>query len=306
MPRLWKMYAILVFVMFIWGLNLPLLKYLLSYVQPVTMTGFRLLLAAVTVFVILSVMKTVRLPSKREWLYIIGGAILNVVMHHYFLNMGLVRTQATNAGLILGTGPVLTAVFTALLLKSYPSRLQWLGVVLGFVGVSSVIFLDGGEFTGLSLGDAFIFLAILAQVLSFIIIAKAAKTLDPRLLTAYMLLIGSIVMIIIGLLQEPHEMTVLFSMPPVFWFWFSISAIFGTAVGHMLYNYSVGEVGPTKAAIFINLNTFFALTGAALFLGEVLTIRHFIALGFIIIGVIFGSGAAEDLWRAKKKEKTSS
>lgn len=138
------MYGILVFVMFVWGLNLPLLKYLLSYVQPVTMTGFRLLLAAVTVFLILWWMKAVRLPSKREWLYIVGGAILNVVMHHYFLNMGLVRTQATNAGLILGTGPVLTAVFTALLLKSYPSRLQWLGVFLGFAGVSSVIFLDGG------------------------------------------------------------------------------------------------------------------------------------------------------------------
>lgn len=300
------MYAILVFVMFIWGLNLPLLKYLLSYTQPVTMTGFRLLLAAVTVFVILGVMKAVRLPTKKEWLYIIGGAILNVVMHHYFLNMGLVRTQATNAGLILGTGPVLTAVMTALLLKSYPSRLQWLGVLLGFIGVSSVIFLDGGELTGLSLGDTFIFLSILAQVLSFIIIAKAAKTLDPRLLTAYMLLLGSLFMIVIGLFQEPGEIAVLFSTPPVFWFWFSISAIFGTAVGHMLYNFSVGEVGPTKAAIFINLNTFFALTGSALFLGEVLTIRHFIALGFIIIGVIFGSGAAEDLWRAKKKEKISS
>lgn len=296
---MWRIYAILTTAMFFWGFNLPLLKYLLTEVGPVTMTSFRLLLAGVTVFIILYFLKILRLPTRNEWKYIVGGALLNVVFHHYFLNMGLVRTTGTNAALILGTGPVLTAVLVSLIMRNYPSRVQWIGFVLGLVGVSSVV-LAGGGVGGLALGDAFIFVAILTQVLSFLVIAKAAKTLDPRVLTAYMMVIGSAILFVISLIQEPGEIRAFLDVPPIFWLGFAASGIFGTAVGHMLYNYSVGKVGPSKAAIFINFNTLFSLIGTVLFLGEIITARHLLGLAFIIAGVILGSGAAEDLWKQRK------
>lgn len=297
---MWKIYALLTTVMFIWGFNLPLLKYLLLYVDPVTMTAFRILLASVSVFIILSGFKLIRMPTKNEWLYIVGGALLNVVLHHYFLNMGLSRTTGTNAGLILGTGPVLTVISVSLILRNYPSKIQWVGVLLGVIGVSSVVLAGGGGIAGLALGDLFVFIAILAQVLSFLIISKAAKTIDPRLLTAYMMLIGSAMLFIISLIQEPGEIKAFATVPPMFWLGFAASGIIGTAVGHMLYNYSVGKVGPSKAAIFINFNTMFSLLGSVLFLGEIITIRHLLGLIFIIAGVILGSGAAEDLWKKRR------
>ncbi|WP_317970867.1 DMT family transporter [Sporosarcina oncorhynchi] len=289
--------------MLVWGLNLPLLKYMLTFMNPVTMTAFRILTAGITVFIILSAFKLVRLPTKKEWTYIIGGAALNVVMHHYFLNMGLFRTTGTNAGLILGTGPVLTAILTALILRNYPTKIQWLGAITGFIGIGSVVLAGDQGLSGLKIGDGFIFLAILAQVFSFLIIAKAAKTLDPRLLTAYMLTTGSLLLIIISFIQEPGEIVKFTTVPPSFWAAFAASAILGTAVGHMLYNYSLGKVGPSKAAIFMNLNTLFSLIGSALFLGEIITSRHLIGFALIIIGVILGSGAAEDLWKKRKKKR---
>jgi drug/metabolite transporter (DMT)-like permease len=302
---MWKIYALLTTAMLIWGLNLPLLKYLLLYVDPVTMTAFRLLLAGVAVFIILFAFKLVRLPTRGEWKYIILGALLNVVLHHYFLNMGLFRTSGTNAGLILGTGPVLTAVFVSLILRNYPSKMQWFGFVLGLVGVGSVV-LAGGGVVGLAVGDIFVFISILAQVLSFLVISKAAKTLDPRLMTAYMMIVGSLVLLVIAVIQEPGEIMAFTKVPPIFWLGFAASGIIGTAVGHMLYNYSVGKVGPSKAAIFINFNTMFSLIGSALFLGEIITARHLFGLFIIIAGVILGSGAAEDLWKQRKKAKAPS
>lgn len=297
---MWKIYALLTTAMFIWGFNLPLLKYMITLMAPITMTSFRVLLAAIAVFIILGALKLVRLPTRTEWKYILLGSLLNVVLHHYFLNMGLARTTGTNAGLILGTGPVLTAVIVSLILRNYPSKTQWIGFLLGLIGVSSVILVSGG-INGLALGDIFVFLAIATQVLSFLIIAKAAKTLDPRLLTAYMMLIGSPILIIISLIQEPGEITTFITVPPIFWGAFIASAIIGTAVGHMLYNHAVGKVGPSKAAIFINLNTMFSLLGSALFLGEIITARHLIGLILIITGVILGSGAAEDLWKKHRQ-----
>lgn len=299
---MWRIYAILTSVMIIWGLNLPLVKYLVSEVGPVTTSTFRIFVAGLTVFIILSAFKLVRLPTKKEWQYIILGALLNVVLHHYFLSMGLARTSGTNAGLILGTGPVLTAVSVSLILKNYPSKIQWGGFLLGLVGVSFVV-LSGGAAGGLSMGDIFVFLAIAAQVLSFLVITKAAKTIDPRLMTAYMFIVGSVILLFVGLFQEPGEIKAFLDVPPQFWFAFFASGTIGTAVGHMLYNYAVGQVGPSKSAIFINLNTLFSLIGAALFLGEIITFRHLIGLALIVASVILGSGAAEDIWKKRTKTK---
>lgn len=297
---MWKLYTLLTFTMLLWGINLPMLKYMLTYMHPVTMTALRILTASIAVFTILGALKLLRLPTKREWTYIIGGAALNVVLHHYFLNMGLFRTTGTNASLILGTGPVLTAICTALILRNYPTKIQWIGAAVGFIGIGSVVLAGGDSLSGLKSGDAFIFIAILVQVLSFLVIAKAARTLDPRLLTAYMLAAGSIILIVISLIQEPGELIKFTTVPPSFWTVFAVSAILCTAVGHLLYNHSIGQVGPAKAAIFMNFNTLFSLVGSALFLGEIITGRHLIGFVLIIISVILGSGAAEDLWKKRK------
>lgn len=303
--KMWKVYAILVFVMMLWGFNLPLLKYMVEQIGPITMTSFRILLAAVVVFAILAAMKILRLPTKQEWKWIMLGGLLNVVGHHYFLTSGLTMTSGTNAGLILGTGPVLTAVLTSLILRNYPSKIQWLGVLSGLIGVSSIVLAGGEGVASGSLGDVFVFISILVQVLSYLVISKAARTLDPRVMTAYMFLFGSLVLFFVSLIQEPGEIAKFAEMPPKFWIIFALSGIFGTAVGHMLYNYSVGIAGPSKAAIFINFNTMFSLLGSVLFLGEVIGLRHLVGLVFIVAGVILGSGAAEDIWKKRKEKLTS-
>lgn len=287
--------------MLIWGFNLPSVKYLVEFVDPITLTAFRILTAAATIFVILAGMKLLRLPRKNEWKFILLGALLNVVGHHYFLSSGLALTSGTNAGLILGTGPMLTAVLVSLILRSYPSKLQWIGVVIGLAGVSATVLVGGGETAGMNIGDVFVFLSILVQVLSYIVISKAAGSMDPRLLTAYMFIIGAGVLFIISLIQEPGEIAAFADVPSTFWVAFFFSAVLGTAVGHLLYNYSIGQAGPTKAAIFMNLNTFFSLVGAAVILGEVITTNHLFGLVLIIVGVLFGSGAAEDLLKKRRK-----
>lgn len=287
--------------MLIWGFNLPSVKYLVSFVEPVTLTAVRILMAGITVFILLAVFRLLRWPTKTEWKYIFFASLLNVVGHHYFLSSGLSLTSGTNAGLVLGTGPMLTAVLVSLIMRNYPSKLQWIGVVIGLIGVSATVLVGNGGASGMNLGDVFVFLSILSQVFSYLIIAKVANSLDPRLMTGYMFLIGSVILFIISLIQEPGEIAAFATVPPSFWLAFFFSAMLGTAVGHMLYNYSIGQAGPTKAAIFMNLNTFFSLVGASVILGEEITTRHLFGLVLIVIGVIFGSGAAEDLIRKRKK-----
>ncbi|WP_419180519.1 EamA family transporter [Bacillus salipaludis] len=46
----------------------------------------------------------------------------------------------------------------------------------------------------------------------------------------------------------------------------------------------------TESAIFINLNPFFALVGAVLFLGEKISSPQIVGFLFILLGVLLGQG----------------
>jgi len=135
----------------------------------------------------------------------------------------------------------------------------------------------------------------------FILISKLNPTFDPRLLTGYMLLIGSFAIFIMGTFIEGDlmQITQLFSWKLGLIFLFS--AIIATAFGHMVYNFAVKNVGPAETTIFVNLNTLFALIGAAFFLGEPILKNHFIGLIFIVIGVFLGSGTFETLLNRRRK-----
>ena len=80
-------------------------------------------------------------------------------------------------------GPVLTAILSTVLLRKIPTFIQILGFTLGSIGVLFIVLSGEGGLAGLSSGDLFVFLSILSLALSSIVISKAAKTLDPRVLT---------------------------------------------------------------------------------------------------------------------------
>ncbi|GAB3045697.1 DMT family transporter [Virgibacillus ainsalahensis] len=298
-----KIYIIIILVMVVWGLNVSALKIVVENFMPITITSLRIFTAGSTALIILMFFRLVRLPKRSEWVYLIGGAFLSVVFHHYFLAEGLVKTSATNTGLILGMGPLLTVVFSMVFLRRKPTFIQLIGFGFGGVGVSFTVLAGSGGIHSINGGDVYIMLSIISQALSFILIKRASETMDPRLLTGYMLIIGSFILFIISLWKEPGGITAVANVTsPFLWGLFLFSALIATGIGHMVYNYSIGQVGPAEASIFLNLNTFFALLGAVIFLNESIIAAHFIGLIFIVSGVILGSGGLES-WILQRKMK---
>ncbi|MBA3925632.1 DMT family transporter [Listeria rustica] len=296
-----SLYLLLVLVMASWGLNVTATKVLVAHFPPITMTSFRIFTAAVAVFIFLIAIGKFRLPTRRELGYIFAGSLFNIALHHYFLASGLTMTTGTNGGLILGIGPVLTAILAVIFLRETISIPQLIGLVSGLLGVSLIVLTGGQGLSGASLGDIYVFIAILSQCFSFIIIKRISGSLDPRLMTAYMLLIGSILLFCTSLIEEPNGLAQMTGHSPSLWLLFLASALLATAFGNLIYNFAVGQIGPSKTAIFMNLNPFFSLIGAALFLNEQISLMQILGFLLIIIGVMLGSGALPELLRARKR-----
>ena len=56
-------------------------------------------------------------------------------------------------------------------------------------------------------------------------------------------------------------------------------------VGYVFYNRAVGEVGASKASLFIHLMPVFGTVLATLFLGEIPRLFHGVGIGLIFLGI---------------------
>lgn len=289
--------------MLIWGFNLSALAVLVKNVQPITLTSFRIFIAGISVLIITKIMGLFRFPTKNEWKTIAIITIFNVAMHHTFLAIGLTKTSGANASIILGGAPLVTMLFAILLLRQHISKLRMLGFFIGFIGIVTTSLASGDGISSFSSGDIFIFLSMAMQAFSFILISKLNPTFDPRLLTGYMLVVGAVFIFTVSFFIERDVGQITKLLEPKLGSIFLFSAIIATAFGHMVYNYAVKHVGPTETAIFVNLNTFFALVGTVLFLGETLYIGHYIGLALIVIGVFVGSGTVDYVWKRRRGKR---
>lgn len=299
-----NIYVLIMFVMLVWGFNVAAIKTLVTYIDPLLITAVRIFTAGIGVLIICYFMRIFRFPSLKETGIILTIGFFNVIAHHSLMAAGLLHTSGINAGLIAGINPLVTLLFSVLFTSMEVTFQKVIGFLLGFTGVAVTILAGSDGTTAVSVGDLLVFLSIIAQSVSFILISKMKPEFDVRLFTGYLLVVGSIVIFFLGLAGggNLNELGQIFSLKLGFIFLFS--ALICTAAGHMVYNYSIQKIGPAETTIFINFNTFFALVGSVIFLGESMRIHHFYGLIFIVCGVLIGTGAIENLIK-KRYRRTS-
>ncbi|RSL33394.1 DMT family transporter [Salibacterium salarium] len=300
----WVNYILVVVVMILWGLNVVALKVLVDYMEPATMQALRILTAAIVILLVMAVQKEWRRFAKREWKQIIITSFFGVILHHLFLAIGLTGTSAVNTSLLLALVPLTTSVLAMILLGDSVTKLRLIGVFSGLAGV--ILIATAGadaDVSRVTSGDIFVFLAMLAQAVSFIYIKKASSTLHPRELTGFMFLLGSIGLFVISFILEPGSINQVFSVPGYVWWIFLGSAVLATAVGHQIFNRSIQKVGAGETAVFNNLVPFFGLLSSAYFLKETVYPSQLAGFILIVIGVLCGTGYVEYKWLASKHKK---
>ncbi|HHY21696.1 MAG TPA: DMT family transporter [Bacilli bacterium] len=296
-------YFSLVLVMFFWGMNVIALKVLVTSFPPIMLTAFRVFIAGVLVTVVVLFKNEIRRLTRREWGYLLLSSLFGIIGHHIFLTYGLVNTTASNSSIILALLPLTTALLARVLLGEQLSRSRFLGIILGFIGVMFIVLQGELQLGKQALGDFYIFLCMLFQGLSFITIKNLSNTLNSRQLTAMMLIIGSIAMFFISLFVEASPLQAMMSGTSFAWLLLIGSAVLATAVGQMIYNRSIHQLGASEAAVFINLAPFFGLIGSVVFLGEEISWKQMAGFIFIVIGVILGAGVLDKRIRRRKKLK---
>lgn len=298
-----KIYSILILVILLWGLNVTWLKIIVSNGEPITIQSVRIFLAGITVFLILLLMKQKVFVKNMPWKYILIGSFFGVICHHAFMAVGIEQTTGTKTAIISGLSPLITALIAVIFKDTVMTISKLVGFLLGGLGVCIAVIQSFHEILNIELGDILVFLSFLLQAFSFIAIRRGTRTISPLLMTAYMLTIGSVILLISSLFIYPTSLSAFMTSDFQFWSIFILSGVFATGVGHSLYNLCIKHIGTAESAIFVNLNTVFALFGTALLLNEIISIQQLIGTMIIIIGVIVGTSNIEAIILKYKQSK---
>jgi drug/metabolite transporter (DMT)-like permease len=278
-------YALLLGVALLWAGNYPLAKIGLHELGPITMSALRTLIAA-PLLVLVSRLLEGPLPplARRDLIAVVVLAVSGFVGNSALWYVGMRGTSPANAGILGAASPVVVALAAATWLRERVSPVNLVGIGLTMLAV--LLTIAQGSFhvlltLSVNRGDVIILLSQSMWVVYTLYSRANLSTFSPLQMLAGAHVVATGLLLPLALVERPWQ-----ALAHASWVGFSVvlySALLGTPA-HVAYYQAVRTVGPSRAAVFMNLIPFLVLGLSWLMLGEPIRWYHWVGA----IGVIGG------------------
>jgi drug/metabolite transporter (DMT)-like permease len=261
-----------------WSSTYFAIRVALEGFPPFFIAGFRYMLVGAGMYVYLKA-KGSSSPTAREWgasaligVFLLLGGTAGVVYAEQWVGSGL-------AALVLATSPLLTVLF-AMIWKHWPARNEWLGMILGFIGI--VLLNMEGDLRAHPLGAALLILASASWSFGSVLSLHLPMPRGMMASASQMFAGGLIVLAVSVLTREriPPDPSPL-AVGAMVWL-----AIFGSLLGYTAYTYLLKNVRPAVATSYAYVNPTLAVLLGVWLGGEHITRMSLIAMPVILAGVV--------------------
>jgi drug/metabolite transporter (DMT)-like permease len=265
---------------FLWALNVTATKYVLNHgFHPLAYATTRYL-AAGGLFWSFTYARERSFAIRLSDTKLVALAGLLIFVNQIFFVYGVKLTNASTMGLLLGTTPIFIGILATLIGLELLGRRFWAGAVLSFLGVGLVAWGNGG-FSGRIGGLAVVVGAPVTWAAYSVSIVPLMRRYSPFRISALVLAVGWIPLAIAGAQQTLDQS---FRFGWALWVAFGYAVVGPLFLTNILWFTAIARVGPSRAALFANLQPFFAVVFALVLLGEHLNRWE------IVGGVAIGAG----------------
>lgn len=196
--------------------------------------------------------------------------------------LALAYLPANMVSLLLNLTSVFVGIAGIFLLKEHPSYIQWIGIGLAALGVGIYFFpfsLPRDQMIGVGIGLLCMTMNVASSLLSRNVNRDA--TLSPLVVTFVSMGIGSVLMLITGLVVQGSGAMTVKEWAIIAWM-----AIANTALAFTLWNRSLQVLTAVESSILNSLMMPQIAILAFVFLGEGLTTKNIAGLVLVGIGTI--------------------
>jgi drug/metabolite transporter (DMT)-like permease len=297
--------TVLLITMALWGANLSLVKWLTQSIDPLVVSMLRMVFASV-VLVPLSLPRRTAAAgaangsamgwpqwprvSRRQWLGVLGSAVLMVYLNQLCFTLGVQRTAAANAALIIALNPLASALMAAGLLGDRLTPRRVAGVLLGFAGVAAVVLnKHGAAFGAGGVGDLLMLGAVVTWVSGGVLVQRLAQGLDTAFISGVNTWLGMAMLVLHVALDPANNMPAPASLSMAQWLGLMASGVLATAVGALVWNHALMRLGVARTALYAYWVPIFGVLFAVSALGEPLSVWHVVGLAAVLGGTWLGT-----------------
>ena len=276
-PARWIIVTALFAVYVIWGSTYFVMRIGLETVPPFLMGGARFVVAGVLLFGFLR-LRGAPSPSAKEWGAAAKVGVLLLVAGNGFIALAEQSVSSSVAAMVVATMPLWMALLSSFTGQK-PSRLEWVGLLLGFVGVA--LLRASGQLDAEPLMVLGLLLAPFCWALGSVW-SKKLPLPKGAMATAAEMLTGGSAMLVVSLARSERWIvpSARSSLAVAF------LVVFGSIVAFSSYGFLLRSTRPAIATSYAYVNPV-----VALFLGVVLGGEHagpmtWVAAAIILAGVV--------------------
>jgi drug/metabolite transporter (DMT)-like permease len=284
-PGVWLTEASLVLMAVIWAVNFSVVKYGTSLVDPLAYNGIRVGLAALVLILVVALSGT-PLPSRRDILALLALGVLGNGFYQCLFVIGVSKTSASDAALVIAATPAFVAIIGKLRGSERTSAKRAAGIGLSILGMAFVVL---GATTATSgnaslVGDLIMLVASLCWA-AYTVLLKPYTVRVPGMQLATLTMVGGAVPLIAYCLPAMRRVSWT-AFPPLGWAAVAYSGIGSLVIAYAFWYRGVRVIGPTRTAMYSNLQPVIAVLVAWAMLGEVPTAMQGVGAASIMGGLL--------------------
>lgn len=276
-------------VAFVWGSNPPVMKWSLQYIDPMSFNAIRMVIACIFSGVIVFVLKPESPIAREDWPALVKLGAFGFFIFQVFFTLGVTRTTAGNASLLLGLLPVTVAIINALTGMEKITRRTLVSIAVTLVGVCLIVVGSGREFSLAGshvVGAAFLLCAQFAYGYYTVYSRRLTAKYSPFQINACVFAVTTALFVLVAL---PSLFATDWSkVESPAWVGAVYSGFFSLSIGNFLWVWGVGIVGSAKASLFNNLAPVFAILLGYIMLGEAFGLIQVLGAAIIYAGLHIG------------------
>ena len=299
MKASYKSELILLFAAVVWGFTFVAQKVGMDNIGPMAFNGIRFLLGSISLIPVMFIYKEKqkKKPSTLSDLFK-AGIITGIVM---FLaattqQVGIVYTNAGNAGFITSFYVILVPVFGMLFFKQIIALNIWIAAVIALVGLYYLSMADGFY---LVKGNMFVFSSAIFWAFQVLFAGYYAVRLNVIKLAVIQFAITGLLSLIISFFTEDYGwQNINNAMIPILY-----GGLMSVGLAFTLQLIGQQKAKPALAAIILSLEAVFAAIGGWLILNEKFTLSEKTGAALILAAVVLAQISPKKCKQAKKTDK---
>ena len=292
----WLLFAAMSMV---WGIPYFFIKIAVRELDPSTIVFARVAIAAIFLVPIAIRRKQLQ-PLRKHWGIVAALSLIQIVIPFSLISYGELHITSSLTSLLISAEPLLVAL---LALRFDPGEQvrggRLIGLIIGMVGVVTLLGFDVGGDEQALLGAGFVLLATASYAAAALAVKRPVIAALPSLgVVTVECLVSTIVLSPLALTHLPARMPGLDVIISLL-----ILGLICTALAYLLFFALIAEVGASRGTVFTYVNPAISVLLGVALLGEPLSIVTIAGFILIIVGSWLSTGGALPILMGHPKRK---